>query len=213
MILYDYFRSSAAFRVRIALNLKHLSVEQRSIHLGRDENRKPEYKSINPQGFVPYLVDGALALSQSLAIIEYLNDRYPDPPLLPRDPSDRAQVRSLALLVACDMHPLNNKRVLDYLTAEFKAGKEQIRTWYHHWIAEGFEALEAGLAVHADGGRFCFGDAPTLADICLVPQVTNARRFKCDMSGYARINSIFEHCMQLAAFDLAQPSKQADAES
>ena len=223
MILYDYFRSSAAYRVRIALNLKNLSAEQRSIHLGKNANRTAEYKAVNPQGFVPYLVDGTYSLSQSLAIIEYLNDLYPEPPLLPLDPAQRAWVRSLALAIACDIHPLNNKRVLDYLVEEMGLSAEQKKTWYRHWIAEGFEGVEKMLTSRDQGkrgshagelarGKFCFGDYPTLADVCLVPQVANARRFKCDMSAYPRINAISEHCVTLAPFDLAQPSRQPDAE-
>lgn len=212
MILYDFFRSSAAYRVRIALNLKHLGAERRFVHLGKDENRKPGYKAVNPQGFVPYLMDGDFALSQSLAIIEYLNDLYPDPPLLPAGAADRAYVRSLALVVACDMHPLNNKRVLDYLVRNLNLSEEQKTSWYRHWIAEGFDALEKMLAARDSGGRFCFGDSPTLADICLVPQVANAHRFTCDMSSFARVNSIYAHCMTLPPFDLAQPARQPDAE-
>ena len=211
MILYDYFRSSAAYRVRIALNLKQLSVEQRAIHLGENENRQPAYKAINAQGLVPYLVDGSVALSQSLAIIEYLNDLYPQAPLLPEPPAERAWVRALALTVACDIHPLNNKRVLDYLAQDLHLSEEQKNIWYHHWIAEGFDALEKMLTSRS-GGAFCFGDQPTLADVCLVPQVANALRFKCAMSGYPRVMKIYEHCMTLEAFDTAQPSKQADAQ-
>lgn len=212
MILYDFFRSSAAYRVRIALNLKNLSAERRFVHLGKDENRKLDYKAVNPQGFVPYLMDGDFALSQSLAIIEYLNDLYPDPPFLPADPADRAFVRSIALVVACDMHPLNNKRVLDYLMRDLRLSEEQKISWYRHWIAEGFDALEKMLAPCDSGGRFCIGDFPTLADICLVPQVANAHRFTCDMSSFPRINEIYAHCMTLPSFDLAQPSRQPDAE-
>ena len=212
MILYDFFRSSAAYRVRIALNLKNLSAERRFVHLGKDENRTPGYKAVNPQGFVPYLMDGDFALSQSLAIIEYLNDLYPDPPFLPADPAGRAFVRSLALVVACDMHPLNNKRVLDYLMRDLHLSEEQKASWYRHWIAEGFDALEKMLAPRDSGGRFCFGDFPTLADICLVPQVANAQRFTCDMASFPRINMIYAHCMTLPSFDLAQPSRQTDAE-
>jgi maleylacetoacetate isomerase len=212
MILYDFFRSSAAYRVRIALNLKNLRAERRFVHLGKDENRKPSYKAVNPQGFVPYLMDGDFALSQSLAIIEYLNDLRPDPPFLPAGPADRAYVRSLALVVACDVHPLNNKRVLDYLMRDLHLSEEQKTGWYRHWIAEGFDALEQMLTARDAGGKFCFGAAPTLADICLVPQVANAHRFACDMSPFARIASIYAHCMTLPPFDLAQPSKQPDAE-
>jgi len=212
MILYDYFRSSAAYRVRIALNLKNLSAEHRSVHLGRRDNRLPEYKAVNPQGFVPYLIDGTMELSQSLSIIEYLNEMYPDPPLLPGSPEDRAHVRAMALLIACDIHPLNNTRVLHYLDEELGVDEAQRKTWYRHWITEGFAALETLLTTRSAGGRFCWGDAPTLADICLVPQVANARRFKCDLAAFPRIVQIEAQCQTLAAFDLAQPSKQPDAE-
>ena len=211
MILYDYFRSSAAYRVRIALNLKQLSVEQRAIHLGENENRLPGYKAINVQGLVPYLVDGSVSLSQSLAIIEYLNDLYPQPPLLPDAPAERAWVRSLALMVACDIHPLNNKRVLDYLVQDLHLNEEQKNIWYRHWITEGFDALEKMLTSRGSG-PFCYGEQPTLADVCLVPQIANALRFRCEMAGYPRIMAIYERCMTLEAFDAAQPSKQADAQ-
>lgn len=211
MILYTYFRSSAAFRVRIALNLKRLTAEQRAIHLLNKENRAPEYKAINPQGFVPYLVEGDVKLAQSLAIIEYLDERYPDPPLLPADPVARAQTRAMAQLIACDIHPLNNTRVLDYLKDELGVNEEQRKAWYRHWIEEGFAALERILAERPGRSLYSVGDLPTLADICLVPQVFNAQRFKCDMSAYPRIAEIHENCMKLPAFDDAQPTKQPDA--
>ncbi len=212
MILYDYFRSSAAFRVRIALNLKNLSAEQRSVHLGRRDNRLPAYKAVNPQGLVPYLVDGAVELPQSLAIIEYLDELYPHPPLLPEQPADRAHVRAIAQLIACDIHPVNNARILHYLETELGIDEERRKTWYRHWIGEGFEALEKLLAANSAGGPFCWGDAPTIADICLVPQVANARRFKCDLGAFPCIARIEEHCLTLAAFYLAQPARQPDAE-
>jgi maleylpyruvate isomerase len=212
MILYTYFRSSAAFRVRIALNLKNLSVEQRAIHLLKKENRQPDFKAINPQGLVPYFVNGAVKLSQSLAIIEYLNECYPDPPLLPSDEYERAQTRAIALLIACDIHPLNNTRVLDYLGEELGADEERRKTWYRHWIVEGFTALEQILAERSTrGGAYCIGDQPTLADICLVPQVFNAQRFKVDLGSFPHIARIHETCMKLPAFDAAQPLKQPDA--
>ena len=211
MILYTYFRSSAAFRVRIALNLKNLAAEQRSIHLLNKQNRLPEYKSINPQGFVPYLIDGDIRLAQSLAIIEYLDECYPDPPLLPADAVERAQTRAIAQLIACDIHPVNNKRILDYLGEDLGVDEERRKKWYRHWVEDGFAALERVLQEHAGRGGFCIGDMPTLADVCLVPQVFNAQRFKCDMSAYPRIAAVHERCMKLTAFDAAQPSKQPDA--
>lgn len=212
MILYTYFRSSAAFRVRIALNLKNLSAEQRAIHLLNKENRGADYKAINPQGFVPYFVNGDVKLSQSLAIIEYLNECYPDPPLLPADAFERAQTRAIAQLIACDIHPLNNTRVLGYLGEDLGIDEERRKAWYRHWIAEGFEALERILAERSTrGGAYCMGDQPTLADICLVPQVFNAQRFKVDLTIYPHIARIHETCMKLPAFDAAQPSKQPDA--
>ena len=212
MILYDYFRSSAAYRVRIALNLKNVSAEQRSVHLGRRDNRLPQYKAVNPQGFVPYLIDGSFELSQSLAIIEYLDELYPDPPLLPKQPADRARVRAIAQLIACDIHPVNNTRILHYLETELGVDEAGRKTWYRHWIAEGFEALEKLLAASGVAGPFCWGDTPTLADICLVPQVANARRFKCDLAAFPRIVAAEANCMKLAAFDQAQPARQPDAE-
>jgi maleylacetoacetate isomerase len=219
MILYGYFRSSAAYRVRIAMNLKGLSPEHRSIHLLKRENRTDAYRAINPQGFVPYLVeedaqapfDAPFALAQSLAIIEYLEETHPQPPLLPRDARERAFARAIANVIACDIHPLNNPRVLDKLTDEFSMTDAQKTQWYCGWIAEGFRAIETMLAQRKTQSAFCVGDTPTIADICLIPQITNANRFKCALDGFPLINGIYARAMQLAAFDLAQPSKQPDA--
>jgi maleylacetoacetate isomerase len=215
LTLYTYFRSSAAYRVRIALNLKGLAYEPRFVHLLKGEQRLPEYRALNPQARVPTLVDDGQALTQSLAIIEYLEETHPEPPLLPRNPWDRAQVRALAQIIACDIHPLNNLRVLDYLKNTFGHDEAARTTWIRHWIAEGFEAFEAHLARHATrhekGGRFCFGATPTLADICLVPQAFNARRFGCDLAAFPRIRAIEEHCLSLPAFRDAAPDRQPDA--
>ena len=210
--LYTYFRSSAAYRVRIALNLKRLSYRSRFVHLAKGEQRQPEYRDINPQGLVPALVDRGSALAQSLAIIEYLNDTYPEPPLLPRRRDERAYVRSLAQIVACDIHPLNNLRVIRYLADVLDQDEPARTAWVRHWIEEGFEAFEEQLIRHGAGGSFCFGDAPTLADICLVPQVFNARRFGCDLSGFPKIRAIDENCLALPAFRDTAPEQQADAE-
>jgi len=210
MILYTYFRSSAAFRVRIALNLKGLEAEMRSINLLSKENRQAEYRAVNPQGFVPYLLEGDLRLSQSLAIIEYLDETRPEPPLLPTAPADRAFVRGIANLIACDIHPLNNTRVLDYLDTVLNVEKDARSAWYRHWIQEGFAVLEKLLAARP-AATFCHGETPTLADICLVPQVFNAQRFKVDLAPYPGIMKVFDACMKLPAFDNAQPSKQPDA--
>jgi maleylpyruvate isomerase len=210
MILYTYFRSSAAFRVRIALNLKGLAAEMRPVNLLAKENRLAEYRAVNPQGFVPYLVDGDLRLAQSLAIIEYLDETHPAPPFLPATPAERAFVRGVASLIACDIHPLNNTRVLDYLDTVLSVEKDLRSAWYHHWIKEGFAVLEQLLAARP-AATFCAGETATLADICLVPQVFNAQRFKVDLAPYPRIMSTFDACMKLPAFDSAQPMKQPDA--
>ncbi len=213
MKLYSYWRSSAAWRVRIALNLKRLEWETGPVHLVRNggEQRKAAYLSVNPQGLVPVLEDGQVTLSQSLAIIEYLEERYPSPPLLPADPASRARVRSLALLVACDVHPLNNLRVLKYLTTTGGFDEAARDRWYRHWIASGFEALERRLADEPATGRFCHGDVPGLADCCLVPQVYNARRFDCDLRSYPNIRRIEAACGDLEAFAAAAPDRQPDA--
>ena len=211
MKLYTYYRSSAAFRVRIALNLKGLAYEPQFVHLAKGEHRRSSYGALNPQGLVPALAedDGSL-LTQSLAIIEYLEEKHPQPPLLPPDLLGRARVRSLALLIACEIHPLNNLRTLTYLRKALGQNDEQVNIWYRHWIADGLGKLETDLA--ADAGRFCYGDAPTLADCCLVPQIFNAKRFECELSGYPTTMRIFGECMQLDAFQRAQPARQPDAE-
>jgi len=211
MKLYTYYRSSAAFRVRIALNLKGLAYEPRFVHLAKGEHRKPEYAALNPQGLVPALAedDGSL-LTQSLAIIEYLEEKYPHPPLLPQDARGRARVRSLALLIACEIHPLNNLRTLTHLRKALGQNEDQVTTWYRHWIADGLAKLESDLGTGA--GRFCHGDSPTIADCCLVPQIFNAKRFNCDLAAYPATTRIFAECMRLDAFQRAQPSSQPDAE-
>jgi maleylacetoacetate isomerase len=214
--LYTYFRSSAAFRVRIALNLKGLPYDPVFVHLPRGEHRKPEYAAVDPQGLVPTLVDeSGRALSQSLAIIEYLDETHPRPRLLPEDARGRARVRSLSLLVACEIHPLNNLRTLQHLRRALGQNEEQINAWYRHWIADGLAKLEADLNRGdggGGGGRFCYGDAPTMADCCLVPQIFNAKRYDSDLAPYPALMRIFDACMTLEAFDRAQPSKQPDAE-
>ena len=211
MILYDYFRSSAAYRVRIALQLKGLQAERRFIHLRKGEQRAPAYLELNPQGLVPLLVVGPERIAQSLAIIEYLDEKHPSPPFLPVGPEDRAFVRSIALAIACDIHPLNNTRVLAYLSRDLAIEEPRRDTWYRHWVQEGFRAIETRLVERATG-RYCLGDTPTLADICLVPQVFNAQRLDVDLAPYPRIRAIHAACMQNQAFADAQPSRQPDAE-
>ncbi len=210
MVLYEYFRSSASFRVRIALNLKGINPERRYIHLANGEQRAAAYKDINPQALVPFLADGEFSLSQSLAIIEYLDETYPDPLLLPMNTRDRAWVRSVAQLIACDIHPIDNLRVLNYLSDTLGQSDEAKNRWYCHWIHEGFGALEKTLAQRKVQSTFCLGEAPTLADICLVPQVANANRFKCSLDAFPLIVGIHHHAMKLSAFNDAQPSKQPD---
>jgi len=211
MKLYSYFRSSAAYRVRIALNLKGIAYEQVPVNLLKGEDQGEDYRKLNPQGLVPALItaDGQV-LIQSLAICEYLEEHYPDPPLLPAAAPGRARVRALADLIACDIHPLNNLRVLKYLTGTLGVDKEQKIAWYQHWVVEGFTALEALLADSPDTGRFCHGDQPTLADVCLVPQVANAQRLACELSPYPTIQRISAACDALPAFAQAHPSQQPD---
>ena len=213
MKLYDYFRSSAAYRVRIALNLKGLAPERAFVHLRNNVQRSEDYLALNPQGLVPMLVadDGAV-LTQSLAIIEYLDEAYPKPPLLPAAPAERARVRGIALEIACDIHPLNNLRVLQYLKNTLGVSDEQKDAWYRYWIDVGLEALETRLARDPATGRFCHGDAPTLADICLVPQLANARRMNIDVGPYPTLTRIEAAAISLPAFVDAAPAKQPDAE-
>ncbi|HSF22311.1 MAG TPA: maleylacetoacetate isomerase [Burkholderiales bacterium] len=214
MKLYSYFRSSAAYRVRIALNLKGLAYETVPVHLtrGGGEQHAPGYRKLNPQALVPVLEDGGRVLTQSLAIIEYLDEIHPRVPLLPKDPAARARVRALALAVACDLHPLNNLRVLNYLTGPMGLTDDAKQIWYRHWIAEGLSALEASLAGDRETGRFCHGDAPGLADCCLIPQLANAYRFKCDVAPYPSLLRIEKNCQSLEAFQRAAPGSQPDAE-
>ncbi|HKV13493.1 MAG TPA: maleylacetoacetate isomerase [Reyranella sp.] len=213
MKLIGYFRSSAAFRVRIALNLKGIAVDQAFRHLRKGEQRAPDYAAINPQKLVPALVlDSGEVLTQSLAILEYLEETHPEPPLLPKDPVERARVRSLALIPTADIHPIQNLRVMAYLREKFGQSEEAAFAWSRHWIETGFEAYEAMVANDRCTGTFSHGDQPTMADLCLVPQVFNATRFKVDMAKYPTLQRIFDNCMKQPAFDAAQPSKQPDAE-
>ena len=213
MKLYTYFRSSAAFRVRIALNLKRIAYEPVFVHLAKGEHRKPDYARVNPQGLVPTLeLDDGKRLAQSLAIIEWLDEKHPAPPLIPKDSLARARVRSLSYLIASEIHPLNNLRVLQHLKRALGQSQEQIDQWYRHWIADGLAKLEADLARGATG-KFCHGDSPTMADCCLVPQIFNAKRYESDLAPYPQTMRVFDNCMKLEAFDRAQPSKQPDAES
>ncbi len=211
MKLYSYFRSSAAYRVRIALNLKGIAYETTSVHLVKDggHNRRPEFRAVNPQMRVPALVTpGGDTLIQSLAIIEYLDETHPQPPLLPKDPVARAKVRALADLIACDIHPLNNTSALRYLKNELHQEQSAIDTWYHHWVVTGFEALEALIAP----GPYAWGNAVTLADVCVVPQVANARRLKVPLDKFPKIVAVDAACQALMAFERARPENQPDAE-
>lgn len=209
MQLYDYWRSSAAYRVRIALQMKGLEVEQIPVDLRAGGQRAEEYLAVNPQGLVPFFVDGELRISQSLAIIEYLEEAYPKDPVLPKDPIQRATSRAIAQIIALDVHPLNNLRVLQLLESEFGAGQKKRGNWYHHWLAKGFEAVE--VMVKEAPGDFCIGDQPTLADICLVPQVYNAKRYEFDLRAYPTIRAINEQCHEIEAFQRAAPQHQPDA--
>ena len=213
LVLYGYWRSSAAYRVRIALALKGLAWESRPVHLVQDggQQHAADYAAMNPQQLVPSLRDGERVLTQSLAIMEYLEETRPEPPLLPADARGRARVRALAQLVACDIHPLGNLRVLQYLERELGVGEAQRGAWSRHWIATGFTALEAMLAGNAATGRYCHGDTPGLADACLVPQVYNARRWKLPLDDYPTIRRIDAACGELEAFRGAAPEAQADA--
>jgi maleylacetoacetate isomerase len=211
MKLYTYFRSSASYRVRIALALKGLAYEAEYVNLPRGEQQADGYRRVNPQGLVPALEDGGRVLTQSLAIIEYLEERYPQPPLLPVEPFDRAYVRALAQIVACEIHPLNNLRTLKHIRSVYRLDDSGVNAWYRHWIAEGFAMLEGMLARERRAGRYCLGDAVTIADCCLVPQVFNAKRFDCDLAPYPIALGIFDECMRLDAFVATQPAGQPDA--
>jgi maleylacetoacetate isomerase len=213
MKLYNYFRSSASFRVRIALELKGLDYEYLSVHLAKGEHKKEQYAAVSASQLVPALVldDGQL-LSQSMAIIEYLDETHPEPPLLPRDPLGRARVRALAQLIACEIHPLNNLRVLKYLVRDLKVDEEAKNTWYRHWVRSGLEMFEKELQ-QLPAGTYCYGDTPTLADTCLVPQIFNGQRFDVDFSGLPRTMAAFEACMKHPAFQQAQPASCPDAEA
>lgn len=214
MKLHNFFRSSASYRVRIALNLKGLAYEYRAVHLrrGGGEQFGAAFLALNPQALVPVLEDGPHVLTQSLSILEYLEETHPEPALLPKAPVERARVRAIALAIACDVHPLNNLRVLEYL-GKLGVGQEARTEWYKHWVDTGLRALETELVQSAATGRFCHGDAPSIADCCLVPQLFNARRFGCDLSPFSKLLAIEANCNALPAFRAAAPEAQVDAES
>jgi len=206
MILHGYWRSSASYRVRIALNWKGIEAAAHNIDLRIGAHHAPDYLALNPQGLVPSLEDGPLLLGQSLAIIEYLEETHPNPPLLPANPADRARVRAAALAIACDIHPLNNPRIMNYLRGQMGQPQEAVDTWIKHWIAEGFGPLEATA-----GAPYLCGDAVTMADLCLVPQMYNARRFGVDLTPYPRLVAVETRLLALPAFDMARPEMQPDA--
>jgi len=210
--LYGDFRSSASYRVRIALNMKRLDYEQASIHLAKGRQYAPEFSQVSPQNLVPVLEHDGQRLYQSLAIIEYLDEKFPQPAFLPKDAPGSNRVRSLALIIACEIHPLNNTRVLAYLTDTLKLTDEQKSAWYRHWVTVGFTAIEKRLATEKETGRFCHGDEPGFADIVLVPQVANANRFKVDLDPFPAIRRINDECLKLEPFKKAMPQNQPDAE-
>ena len=211
MKLYSYYRSTAAYRVRIALNLKDLGYDYVAVNLLQGEHKTASYLERNPQGLVPAVEsDSGEIIAQSLAILEWLEETHPAPPLLPADPLARARVRSMAGNIACDVHPLNNVSVLNYLKGELAATEQQVHDWYCHWVTRGFDAIERTLA--STSGKFCFGDQATLADVCLIPQVFNADRFQVPTDAYPTIRRVNDHCLSLDAFSGAQPAAQPDAE-
>lgn len=214
MKLYNYFRSSASFRVRIALNFKGLAYDYLAVHLTRAGGQQfaPEFRALNADALIPVLDDDGAIVTQSLAIIEYLDETHPEPPLLPRDAIGRAYVRSFALTIACEIHPLNNLRVLRYLVRDLQASEEQKNAWYRHWVEQGLAALETRVVAEGRSGRHVLGDQVTLADVALVPQIFNAQRFDCRLDHVPTLMRIFDHCMELHAFIEAHPARQPDAE-
>lgn len=221
MKLYNYFRSSASFRVRIALALKGLSYEYLPVHLARGDHKMPAYAAVSADGLVPLLDTGVHKLSQSMAIMEYLDETHPEPALLPKDPLGRAQVRALAQSIACEIHPLNNLRVLKYLTRQLKVDEDAKNTWYRHWVREGLESFERQLQTLAEQRRqsgqpdsiYCFGSTPSLADCCLIPQIFNGKRFDVNFDRLSLTMAAFDACMKLPAFQQAQPSNCPDNEA
>ena len=211
MKLHNFFRSGTSHRLRIALNLKGIGYDYVAVDLRTEEHLGAAFKAINPQQLVPALVDGDLTMIQTPAIIEWLEERHPTPPLLPSDPDDRARVRALAAIVGCDIHPINNRRILEYLRKQFGQDEIAVQAWCATWIEAGFAALETLLAADTRRGRFCFGDTPGLADVYLIPQVESARRFKVDLSPYPNIVAIDSACAELDAFRRAEPARQPDA--
>jgi len=209
--LYTFFRSSTSFRLRIALAYKRLDYEPHYVSLPKMEHRIPSYRDMNPQGLVPLLVEGGRFLIQSMAVIEYLDEVYPEPPLMPKDPIGRSYVRAVSQVIGCEIHPLNNVRVLKHLKAQFGADEAATNAWYEHWITEGLSGLEGYLAREGLSGDFCYGNTVTMADICLVPQIFNARRFNCSLDAYPKLLAITDRCMTLDAFRAAEPSTQGDA--
>lgn len=209
MELFNYFRSSASYRVRIGLALKGLEYDYRSVHLQKNEQTAESYAAVSASRLVPLLKDGDHVLTQSLAILEYLDETHPEPPLLPRDPLGRARVRALALDIACEIHPLNNLRVLKYLVGPLKVSEDDKNRWYRHWVETGLEVVERQLA--AQPARFCHGETPTVADICLVPQIFNAQRFECRTDHVPNVMRVFEACMALDAFEQTRPENCPDA--
>ena len=211
MTLYGYFRSSTSYRTRIAMNLKQLDYDYIAVNLAKDEQLEAAFQSINPQGLVPVLQVDDLWLYQSPAILEWLEEVYPEHPLLPKDAAGRMQVRALSAMIGCDIHPLNNRRILQYLRNELSVDEDQVMAWCHRWMSEGFDALEKRLAQDKTRGKFCYGDSPTFADCYLIPQVSSAERFKVDLSAYPNIVAIDAHCRTLKAFADADPMVQPDA--
>jgi maleylacetoacetate isomerase len=208
--LYSAARSSASFRMRIALNLKGLPFEYVAVDLRKGDQFKDEFRKLNPQELVPLLDDGTVRLTQSLATIEYLEEKYPQPPLLPHSPVDRAYVRGVALAVACEIHPLNNLRVLRYLAREMGLPEDKRDLWYRHWVEQGLGQIEAGLVAQGKSGRYTFGDQVTMADVCIVPQIFNAKRYNSRLDHVPTVMRIFDACMELAPFENARPEKQPD---